>query len=98
MIGEAFRLLRVFHNKGQRELAKELGVSHVHLYRLERGEANPSIGLIERYAEYFDVSPSAIMFFAENSQKMGIRQKGRKMIAGMIIKFLQMIEGGKDGL
>ncbi len=43
MLGEALRLIRVFHDLKQNELARQLGVSQSHLSDIERGEKTPSL-------------------------------------------------------
>lgn len=82
MIGEALRLIRVFHDKKSRDLAAELGISASYLSEIENGHKRPSIDLIAKYAEVFNTKSSVIMFFAEEltgSGKVaayaGIREK-----------------------
>ena len=65
MINEALRLIRVFHDLKQVELAKKLGVSKSHISEIEKGVKTPSLDLIQRYAVSLHLPISSIMFFAE---------------------------------
>jgi transcriptional regulator with XRE-family HTH domain len=65
VIGEALRLIRVFHDKKSKDLAVELGISPSYLSEIENGHKRPSLELIDRYAEVFRTKPSVILFFAE---------------------------------
>lgn len=65
MINDALRLIRVFHNLKQRELAIKLGVSQSHLSELEGGQKQPTLETLNKYSEVFDIPVSSILFFAE---------------------------------
>lgn len=91
MLGEALRLIRVFHDYKTGELAKTLKISPSYISEIESGKKTPSMETLNKYAEYFETSVSTIMFFAEdldkdkaNPSKSAMRQK--------LIKFLQVIE------
>ena len=96
MLSETFRLLRVFHDMKQNELADKLGVSKSYISEIESGNRTPSIDVIQRYAETFRVPVSSIMFFAENLEDArggrGAAAKAKKAIASKIIGFLQLVE------
>ena len=49
MINEALRLIRVFHDLKQFELAERLKVSKSHISEIESGTKAPSLELIEKY-------------------------------------------------
>ena len=93
MLAEALRLIRVFHDMRSSELAKKLDISTSYLSEIESGKKDPSMDLISRYAEFFNISSSSILFFAEElgncknkSLIKSIRQK--------LLKFLQIVEKG----
>lgn len=96
MLSEALRLLRVFHDLKQNELAEKLYVSKSYISELENGNRTPSIEVIEKYAALFLVPVSSIMFFSEHIE--GVQQqtkpvpKAKGVIAAKIINFLQLIE------
>lgn len=90
MLGEALRLIRVFHDVKLNELAKQLEVSKGYISEIESQKKKPSLDIIEKYSKRFDISVSAIMLFSEeldkdrSNLKIGIRNK--------ILKFLQIVE------
>lgn len=91
MISEALRLIRVFHDKKTIELAQNLGISTSYLSEIENGKKKPSIDLINKYAEIFKTSPSAILFFAEElDEKKG--KNGRNKIRSKLMKFMKALE------
>lgn len=96
MLSEALRLIRVFHDMKQSELAAQLGVSKSHLSEIESGRKTPSLDLAKRYAEAFDLPLSSILFFAErldgSEGDPGKLDRARGVIAEKILNFLKLVE------
>lgn len=45
--GDILRLMRVNANLGVDELASKVGINRSHVYRLEKGEAEPSLTIVK---------------------------------------------------
>lgn len=96
MLHEALRLIRVFHDLKQVELAEKLGVSKSHISEIEKGNKSPSLDLIQRYAAEFKIPVSSIMFFAEELPNAKSGDKIRSKIAGKVIDILRFVERKAD--
>lgn len=96
MLHEALRLIRVFHDLKQFELAERLGVSKSHVSEIERGSKTPSLDLIEKYSVEFRIPMSAIMFFAEQLPHARRGEKARTKIAAKVLDLLGFIERKAD--
>ncbi len=96
MIHEALRLIRIFHDLKQVEVAKKLGVSKSHISEIEKGNKSPSLDLIQRYAAEFKIPVSSIMFFAEELPNAKSGDKIRSKIAGKVIDILRFVERKAD--
>ncbi len=93
MLGEALRLIRVFHDCKTVELALALGLSASHISEIEKGKRVPSIETINKYAEFFETSPSAILFFSEElGKKSEPKSQSRSFMRQKLIRFLQIVE------
>ena len=93
MLGEALRLMRVFHDLKTIELAKKLQVSPSHISEIEKGKKTPSLELIGKYAAVFETSPSAILFFAEKvEEKKGGKRPLKGRLRSTIVSLLQSLE------
>lgn len=95
MIGEALRLIRVYHDLKQKEAANLLGVSTSYLSEIEKGRKIPTLEIIQRYSEKFALPMSSIMFFAE-SVEVGTFDRARSMVAGKMLSLLQFLEARSD--
>lgn len=96
MINEALRLIRIFHDLKQFELAERLGVSKSHISEVEKGVKNPSLDLINSYSNEFNIPPSSIMFFAEELPSAKNGEKVRTKIASKVLNILQFVERKAD--
>lgn len=96
MLAEALRLLRVFHDMKQGELAERLELSKSYVSEIENGNRTPSLDVIEKYAETFGVPISSIMFFSEQLESQKGKQSAtlttRNAIASKILNLLRVIE------
>lgn len=92
MISEALRLIRVFHDLKQTQLADRLGVSNSYLSEIESGQKKPTLELIEKYAREFNMPASSILFFAEQMPRAEAGEKIRRAVASKALALLKLIE------
>ena len=96
MLSEALRLIRVFHDMKQTELAVHLGISKSYLSEIESGKKEPKVELIEQYSSTFGIPKSSILFFAEGlenpSESATAASKSRGVIARKVVTFLKLVE------
>jgi transcriptional regulator with XRE-family HTH domain len=84
--------MRLFHDMTQKELADRLDVSKSHLSEIESGKKTPTLALLKRYSEVFDIPTSSIIFFSESLDGEDPRvDKARVMISSKILALLEFI-------
>lgn len=88
---EALRLVRVFHDLNQSELAHRLGISKSYVSEIESGKKVATIELLQKYADAFGMPLSSLLFFAENVDNASRSDRTRSAIAGKALKMLQWI-------
>lgn len=66
MLHEALKLFRISHKLSQKDLAQKLGISRSYLSEIESGKKTPTLALLERYGQVFEVPVSSILLLAEN--------------------------------
>jgi transcriptional regulator with XRE-family HTH domain len=92
MLAQALRSIRIFHDLNQVEAAKRLGISRSYLSEIESGAKEPTLQLIQRYAETFSLPASSILFFSENIGRPGAHQDARRFVAGKILALMRFLE------
>ena len=93
MIGEALRLLRIFNGYKSAELAQKLGISQSYVSEIENSKKQPTMEILDKYANVFDMKKSTLLLFAESLEKDSTIQKSQKQrvaLAGM--KLLKILE------
>lgn len=65
MINQALKRVREFHNIKQNELANIIGISNSYLSEIENGKKAPSLELLQKYSETFDIPVSSLLYFSE---------------------------------
>ncbi|MBD1903867.1 helix-turn-helix domain-containing protein [Trichocoleus sp. DQ-A3] len=96
MLNEALRLMRVFHDLSQKELAEKLGISKSYLSEIESGKKNPTLALLNNYSGLFDVPVSSIMFFGESLNKDIPTEKLRTFVSAKVLAILKFIADKSD--
>lgn len=96
MFGQALKLLRRYQGLNQSALAKKLGVSRSYISELESGNRTPSLDLLSRYADIFNVPISSLVFFAEalqDKENLSSRlEKAKGVIAKKVIALLTLVD------
>lgn len=96
MFGQALKLLRRHQGLNQATLASKLGVSRSYVSELESGNRTPSLDLLSRYAETFDVPVSSLVFFAEalddKADLTGRLDRAKGVIAKKVIALLTLLD------
>lgn len=98
MLNEALRLIRVYHDLSQTELAQILSVSNSHLSEIESGKKQPSLDLLKKYSDHFDIPVSSMLFFSEGLEagESNMVAKLRKGAAKKFISLLQWMDAKND--
>lgn len=93
MIGETLRLLRVFNDYTTIEMSKKVGLSQSYISELENGKKQPSLEVIEKYANIFDMKPSTLLLFSESLENDEVHKKDKKQrVAKAGMKLLKILE------
>lgn len=96
MIGRALKIIRKFNNIKQKEFAASTGLSPSYISEIENGIKEPTLDVIQRYSEEFDIPMSSILFFSEELKNKKVSEKLRLKSADKILKMLEWIDGASD--
>ncbi len=91
MIHDALRMIRVFHDVSQKDLAQRLQISPSHLSEVESNKKRPTLDLLDRYAAEFKIPVSSIMFFSEEMQNGSRADRVRVGISEKVLALLKFI-------
>ena len=98
MLNEALRLIRIFHDISQKDMAARLQIGAPYLSEIEAGKKEPTLQLLRRYSAEFDIPMSSIMFFAEHMDDGATATRLKTSISGKVLALLKFIaaRSGRD--
>lgn len=94
MIGDAIKIIRVFNNMTQQELAAQLSISDSYLSQIESGKRTPTLDTIKAVSENFRIPVSSLMFFSEqlSASENGNDRVARLAFGRRILSMLTKID------
>lgn len=97
MISNALKVMRKYHNINQTQLAGKLSISCSYLSELESGKKQPTLEILHRYSDVFDVPLSSLVVFSETLDGSQSVSKARNFFSKKMLKILEWISDQDDG-
>lgn len=90
MIHQALKKIREFHNIKQSELSIQLGISNSYLSEIESGKKSPSLELLDKYSEIFNIPVSSLILFSEtlDDEEAKLSKRFKVKSTQLILKIL----------
>ncbi|GGM07747.1 hypothetical protein GCM10010099_24520 [Streptomyces cinereus] len=90
MIHQALKKIREFHNIKQSELSMQLGISNSYLSEIESGKKSPSLELLDKYSEIFNIPVSSLILFSEtlDDEEAKLSKRFKVKSTQLILKIL----------
>lgn len=89
MLSKALSLIRKYNALTQSQLSAELGLSNSYLSEIESGKKQPSVEILMKYSEYFEIPLSSIIFFSEHVDDKKVTEKVRLGFASSVLTILE---------
>lgn len=77
----------------QAELGKKLGITRSYISEIESGNKVPTLQLLQKYSQVFDVEVSAILFLAEQNDVGNVKGKAKSFFRKAVLGFLEYVQG-----
>ena len=91
MLNEALRLIRVFYDITQRDMAARLQIAPSYLSEIESGKKEPTLTLLKRYSGELKIPMSSILFFAEHMEDGQAATKLKTAVSEKVLALLRFI-------
>lgn len=97
MIGEVLKRTRVIYGYKAGEMSAKLGISASYLSEIENNKKQPSLELLQKYADLYGIRLSSLILLSENMDEAEKSGKGTAFIRNMMIHLIQsMSETASD--
>ncbi|HEY1720119.1 MAG TPA: helix-turn-helix transcriptional regulator [Magnetospirillaceae bacterium] len=91
MLGRALKMIRIFHDVSQKDLAKRFDIVPSYLSAIETDKKTPTLPLLEKYSEEFHIPMSSILFFSETLERGSFAESTRVTISRKVLALLNFI-------
>lgn len=94
VINRALKVLREYHQLNEIETASRLSISLACLRDIEAGRCDPSLDIVQRYADQFKIPLPSLLIFSETLGAPRKHSKVKKYISGEMLRILEWIANG----
>lgn len=91
MLNKALKLLRVFNELSQTEMAQKLGVTKSWISEIENGHKAPTLALLQNYADVLEMPLSSLLFFSEHLENNSATERTRVFVSKKVLAILDYI-------
>ncbi|AJC66963.1 XRE family transcriptional regulator [Dickeya zeae EC1] len=90
MLNKALKLIRQYHRQTIIELSQAICLPKETIVLLENGSQTPSIDILNKYSNHFDIPVKSLLFFSETLYKKNkFSESLRLKFAGKIINIIE---------
>lgn len=89
MIGDILKRTRIIYGYKASEMSLELGISASYLSEIENNKKQPSLELLQKYANIYGVRLSSLILLSENMEEAEKAGKGTIFIKNMMAHLIQ---------
>ncbi|MEK5358136.1 helix-turn-helix domain-containing protein [Paenibacillus sp. FSL L8-0709] len=91
MIGDILKKTRDIYGYKAKEMSVKLDISPSYLSEIENNKKKPSLDLLEKYAETFDMKVSTLILLSEDHDDAIKTNKPQEFIKKMMIKLIDVM-------
>lgn len=85
MIGDILKRTRAIYGYKANEMSVALGISTSYLSEIENNKKQPSLEILQKYADIYDMKLSSLILLSENFNEMVRENKSESFVRKMMI-------------
>ena len=89
MIGDVQKRTRIIYGYKASEMSSELGISASYLSEIENNKKQPSLELLQKYANIYGIRLSSLILLSENMDEAEKSGKGTIFVKNMMAHLIQ---------
>jgi transcriptional regulator with XRE-family HTH domain len=95
MIGDVLKRTRAIYGYKASEMSSMLGISNSYLSEIENNKKQPSLDLLQNYANIFGIKLSSLILLSENFEEAAKGNKGQEFIKNMMLRLINYMSKDK---
>ena len=89
MIGDVLKRTRIIYGYKASEMSSELGISASYLSEIENNKKQPSLELLQKYADVYGIRLSSLILLSENMDEAEKSGNGTAFVRNMMAHLIQ---------
>ena len=89
MIGDVLKRTRIIYGYKASEMSSELGISASYLSEIENNKKQPSLELLQKYADIYGIRLSSLILLSENMDEAEKSCKGTAFVRNMMAHLIR---------
>ena len=89
MIGDVLKRMRIIYGYKASEMSSELGISASYLSEIENNKKQPSLDLLQKYADIYGIRLSSLILLSENMDEAEKSGKGTTFVRNLMAHLIQ---------
>jgi len=95
MIGDVLKRTRAIYGYKASEMSSMLGISNSYLSEIENNKKQPSLELLQNYANVFGIKLSSLILLSENFEEASKHNKGQEFIKNTMLRLINYMSKDK---
>lgn len=91
MIGDVLKRTRIIYGYKAVDMSSLLGISTSYLSEIENNKKKPSLELLEKYADIYEIRLSSLILLSENMEEVERAGKGTLVIRNMMTHLIDSL-------
>lgn len=96
MIGDALKKIRTIYGYKAGEISELLDISNSYLSEIENNKKQPSLELLKKYSDIFEIKVSSLLLLSENLDKWNNKDGGKIFIKNMMLKLIEKMSSNTE--
>lgn len=96
MLGQTLKRLRLIYGYSAREMSEALRISSSYLSEIEREKKEPSLTVLQRYSEVFNLKLSTLLRFSEQMASEESKGTGQQFITKLMTNLIERYSGAGE--
>ena len=88
MIGDVLKRTRTIYGYKASEMSAALGISSSYLSEIENNKKQPSLEILQKYADIYGIKLSSLILLSENFNKITTENKSNVFIRNMMMHLI----------
>lgn len=96
MTGEVLKRLRSIYGYTAKEFSQMISISPSYLSEIENDKKQPTLDLLEKYAEVLKIKLSSLILISENFEESEKTDRGATFVRNLMVHLIDKISDGNE--